>query len=103
MKIEKDITQEVVEEFIHRRFSIDCNWTTGNCFFFAKILESTFPTYSRIYYDVIYGHFVCWINGNFYDWNGKIEDNGVSKYIPWDLMEEYDVNEKRRIIRDCIL
>ena len=46
-----------IEEFINRRFPIDCNWTTGNCFFFAKILEAAFPG-GKILYDVTNGHFV---------------------------------------------
>ena len=32
-----------VIDFIKKRFKIDCDWTTGNCFYFAKILESRFP------------------------------------------------------------
>lgn len=90
-----------IEEFIKRRFPEDCNWTSGNCYYFAKILESTFN--GRIWYELIYGHFVCEIDGEFYDWNGKVKPSIDKKYIPWDKMEEYDSNVKSRIIRDCIL
>lgn len=103
MKIEKDnITQEVVEKFIKRRFSQDCNWTTGNCYFFAKILQARFPE-GRIWYEVFYGHFVYEIQGQFYDWTGKIESTIGKQYIPWDELDEYDPYVKDRIIRDCIM
>ena len=34
-----------VEEFIQRRFPVDCNWTNGNCYYFAVILN-----YSKDYF-----------------------------------------------------
>lgn len=97
------MTKDIVEEFIKRRFPIDCNWTTGNCYFFAKILQSAFPFGSRIWYELYNGHFVCEIDREFYDWNGKIENSIGKSYIPWDEMEEYDINVKNRIIKDCIM
>lgn len=94
-----DLIMNEILEFIKRRFSTDCNWTTGNCYYFATILLSRFPE-GAIYYDVIDGHFCVKINNEYYDWNGF--------YIPiapieWDKFDEYDSLQKQRIIRDCLL
>ena len=88
-----------IEEFIDRRFPIDCNWTTGNCFFFAKILEAAFPG-GNILYDIINGHCVSSYCGYLYDWNG-IYNEKDAKYIDWEKFEEYDSAQYNRIIRDC--
>lgn len=32
-----------IEEFINRRFPNDCNWLSGNCYYFAIILKDRFP------------------------------------------------------------
>lgn len=98
----KSITQEKIEEFIKKRFPQDCNWTTGNCYYFAKILQARFPE-GRIWYEVIYGHFVYELYYQFYDWTGKVKSSADKKYIPWDELDEYDPYVKERIIRDCIL
>lgn len=90
-----------VLEFIKRRFSANCNWLDGNCFYFSIILLSRFPQGS-IWYDTIQGHFVFQYNGDYYDWTGKINPI-VEKLIEWDKFEEYDSNQKQWIIRDCIM
>lgn len=38
-----------VTEFIHRRFPDDCNWTSGNCYYFAVILQARFGG-EKLYY-----------------------------------------------------
>ena len=62
--------EEEVLEFIKRRFPIDCKWTDGNCYWFAKILAERFGM--QIYYLPIVGHFVAGFDsdGKFYDYNG---------------------------------
>ena len=55
-----------VLEFIKRRFSVDCNWTTGNCYYFAIILKDCFSS-GKIFYDVINGHFIFFYDGKYYD------------------------------------
>lgn len=87
-------------EFIKRRFSTDCNWTTGNCYYFAVILLSRFPT-GVIYYDVIYGHFVFKYKNHYYDWTGEIVPKGY--LVEWDKFEEYDLLQKQTIVRDCLM
>lgn len=92
--------QNEVLEFIQRRFNGDCNWTNGNCYYFAVILKARFPE-GNIFYDVVNGHFVFFYKNEFYDWNGIAYSNG--SYIKWDLFSNYDNLQKERIIRDCIL
>ncbi len=88
-----------VLEFIYRRFKDDCNWTSGNCYYFAKILKARFPE-AKIYYDVINGHFLCKIGKYFYDYNG-ININRDKK-VRWSLFWFYDRLLYHRIIRDVI-
>lgn len=92
--------EDKVLEFINRRFSIDCNWTSGNCYYFAKILQTRFPQ-GKIFYDVIDGHFLFEYEDNLYDYNGK-EENNNRFLVDWDKFEEYDSLQKKRIIEDCI-
>lgn len=80
-----------VIKFINKRFSSDCNWTNGNCFYFSIILKSRFPQ-GTIFYDVIDGHFSFKYKNAFYDWTGKIEPNGY--LVEWDKFEEYDCLQK---------
>lgn len=89
-----------VLDFISNRFQNDCNWTDGNCFYFAKILETRFPG-GTIYYDVIDRHFIYGYKGNYYDYNGIVEMNG-RKLVAWNRFKEYDINVYKRVIRDCI-
>ena len=87
-------------EFICRRFPKNCNWLTGNCYYFSLILKDRFPS-GVIYYNVINGHFVFKYEGFYYDWTGCIEPNG--HLVEWDKFDEYDSLQKQTIIRDCLL
>ena len=91
----------LVVDFINRRFPNDNMWTSGNCFYFASILKARFPS-GKIYYDVIYGHFVFEHEGCLYDWNGVYckDDDFL---VEWDKFDEYDSIQKKIIIRDCIM
>lgn len=90
--------QEVLN-FIKKRFPHDSNWTSGNCYYFALILKDRFQ--GTILYDVIYGHFVCRIDDTYFDYNGVVELNG-RHLVEWDSFDEYDSEQKQRIIRDCL-
>jgi hypothetical protein len=92
--------QDQILEFIHRRFKNDCNWTTGNCYYFAIILKDRFPE-GKIFYDVILGHFVFCYENKFYDWTGCIKPYGY--LVEWDKFDDYDTLQKQVIIRDCIM
>ena len=91
--------KDKVLEFISRRFKNACNWVDGNCYYFARILKDRFPN-GHIYYDAIYGHFLFWFEGKFYDWNGVATEKGYC--VSWAKFDEYDSLQKQRIMRDCI-
>lgn len=94
---QKQITK-AVEEFIRKRFPVDCNWKSGNCYYFAVMLNARFPE-GRIYYDVINGHFALKIGEKFYDFSGETVPDFA---IAWDSFQEYDALRYKRVIRDCI-
>ena len=91
-------TKDHILKFISR-FKEDCNWTTGNCYWFAIILKERFPG-AEIFYDVIQGHFITKIGDSFWDWTGE---NFPYKPIPWESFDKYDHIQKQCIVRDCIL
>lgn len=90
----------IVINFIKKRFNKNCHWLDGNCYYFALILKDRFPE-GKIYYDVINGHFIFQRKECFYDWTGIIYPDGY--LVGWDEFDEYDSLLKQRIIRDCIL
>ena len=87
-------------DFIHRRWRKDANWLDGNCYWFARILQTRFP-FLELYYLPIDGHFVCGDGENFYDWTGVVQ----LEEIPWLFsdIEEQEPNWYNRIWRDCVL
>lgn len=87
-------------DFIQKRFKDDCNWVTGNCYYFAIILKDRFPK-GKIFYDVIYGHFIFQYQDKYYDWYGIV--NPVGFLVEWDKFDEYDSLLKQIVIRDCIM
>lgn len=89
-----------VLEFINRRFKNDCNWINGNCYYFALILNDRFPD-GEIYYDVIYGHFIYFYNGKYYDWSGEVQQYGY--IVNWSKFDEYDSLQKKHIIEGCLM
>lgn len=91
--------EEKITEFINRRFPQDCNWTDGNCYFFAVILQSAFG--GDIYYDVVKGHFLLKCENDFYDWTGKVFK--CETVVKWEEFGRYDEKQEERITRDCIL
>ena len=92
-----------IEEFISRRFPVDCDWVSGNCYFFALILRSVFS--GRIIYDPIDGHFLVYTDGGYYDWTGRrnytAED--ISNFRDWETYMWQDPSHCSRIMRDCML
>ena len=99
-KIIGESNSEVLD-FINRRFSEDCDWLTGNCYYFALILKDRFPA-GEIYYDTIVGHFVFQLDNINYDWSGVVSTEGYHYYEKWNNFEEYDSLQKARIIKDCL-
>ena len=86
-----------VLDFINRRFPCDCNWTNGNCFYFAVILAVRFN--GKVYYDPINGHFVTEIKGRLYDWKGVYEPEIIEDFFEYKFKEP---QHYKRIVRDVI-
>ena len=101
-----DSIDKEVLEFISRRFKDDCNWKTGNCYYFAIILKDRFKDYEpELYYDTLEGHFICRIYSTFYDWSGVVyhDSEYLKRYIvKWDDFEKYDECQYSRILDDVI-
>lgn len=93
--------EDMVTEFIRRRFPTDCRWVSGNCFFFAAILKARFPE-AVVWYEVVGNHFFVRIGDADYDWTGRIERQPGWHCVRWDEMGEYDEYLRDAIIRDCI-
>lgn len=92
-----------VLEFVHRRFSKDCDWMNGNCYWFAQILCERFP-HLTIAYKHIAGHFVAFDFPNFYyDYEGIHEADEDEYDIPeeFDRICLIDPLLAKRLYRDC--
>ena len=94
--------REEVLEFIKRRFSKDCDWCNGNCWWFATILcDRFFSAGAERWYCPVEGHFVVRIDGAFYDWNGIFIPCPEEKPIEWFQLREEDPTYAARLLRDC--
>lgn len=92
-----------IENFIKRRFPINCDWMEGNCYYFARILQMRFS--GEIWYDIIDGHFLFYKDGTFYDWTGirdEYELNKTDGLVKWPEYAEIDSAHFQRIVRDVI-
>lgn len=94
---------DCIEEFIRRRFPNDSNWTSGNCYYFAVILQEAFPG-GKIVYEPIEGHFLYELHDQLYDWyGGRSRDHYDYKdLIDWSKYRTADHLHYERIVRDCI-
>ena len=91
--------KEEILEFIKRRFTKDCDWTNGNCLWFAIILQLRFNNFVEIYYLPIQGHFVVGFLGEFFDYSGQVKLNETP--IHFDEIKRTDLTWYNRLIRDC--
>lgn len=89
--------EEKILNFIKKRFSIDNNWLTGNCYWFALILCYEFGL--QLYYEPIDGHFLAGRDKEYFDWSGKVKDK--KDYILFKDLIEKDPVWAYHIIRDC--
>lgn len=100
-----------VIEFISRRFPKDDNWLSGNCYYFAVILQARFPQF-QIFYDAVAGHFIAGAPNldhvsesnvfsiNYFDWTGAYFPS--TQPIPLEEIKETDELWYERLVRDCI-
>ena len=91
--------EEKIKEFIGRRFPIDCDWTTGNCYWFALILSEQFGL--DIYYLPIPGHFVAGNGSEFFDYHGKYEI-GDEPIILLGELKRLDPLQAKRLEDNCM-
>lgn len=97
------MTKEV-RSFIERRFPIDNNWCTGNCYWFARILCMRFPQLI-MWYLPIENHWMAGTrNGEiFFDWKNVKNRNELNEEpVLWDDIEDLDELLFKRLHRDCI-
>lgn len=95
------IENEIID-FIGRRFSNEDKWRDGNCYWMAKILQERFG--GSIYYMQIIGHYIVRINGDYYDWSGKLSSEQIDndELILWDRLRYEDPLLYQHLIRDCV-
>ena len=93
---------EGVLDFIHKRFQTDCNWMSGNCYWFAIILTHRFPQLI-LYYDPIEGHFYSVdLNSSIaYDYRGPHQLD--PSFIRFNKLKVLDPVWYDRIIENCVL
>ena len=92
------MNKEIIN-FIEKRFSQDCHWLDGNCYWFAKILSLRFPQL-EIFYLPIEGHFIVGYQENFYDWRGQIQLKEFPQKL--ETIRTQDPIWYNRLVRDCI-
>lgn len=87
--------------FIQKRFSIDCDWMTKNCYWFARILCIQF-TFLSIYYQFDVGHFIAVdrIQKVYYDYEGEHSFND-SNCVELSSLLYNDPAWYCRLMRDC--
>lgn len=92
--------RDIIEDFIKRRFDIDCHWLDGNCYFFAMILTRRFPSLYKVYFP-IEGHWMATDDEFFYDFNGACKKDGEVFYTE-DWLIQNDIDLYCRIVEDSI-
>lgn len=94
---------DFVSEFSQFGEEVKRCFTSGCCYYFALSLYERFKDERECYiaYDLIEGHFSCYIDGSYYDITGRINPD-PSNMVPWDYLKEYDEARYERIMRDCV-
>ena len=92
-----------VEEFIEKfkfkyKKELEYVFSYGNCYYFALILKDRF--HGEIYYLPIKNHFICKIEKEYYDINGKASMN--EQPLKWDVIKKTKLKMKEQVARDCL-
>lgn len=88
-----------VLSFIERRFRTDCNWTNGNCYYFALILCDRISQL-KMYYLPTTGHFVAGAQNMYFDFNGEYVVKDETPLLLEDI-KHTDFAWYNHIMRDC--
>ena len=75
-------------------------FTEGCCYWFAFLLKERYG--GKIWYDQVVGHFVCQIDGVFYDVTGIYTPENMSWMSEWEDLQKKEPGYAARIKRDCI-
>lgn len=78
----------------------DCDWLTGNCYYFAVILRDRFG--GVICYDTSHGHFVTRIDDVYYDYSGVYNPDRPDAVVEWSRLKAHDPLQYGRVLRDCV-
>lgn len=87
-----------VTNFIKKFHGSEEVFTSGACYWFAKILKLRFVE-GGIVYDPVQGHFAYRLNGRVYDVTGEIDS---MRYEVWKSYARQDSLERARIKKYCI-
>lgn len=78
-------------------------FTSGCCFWFAKILQERFEKYgAKIVFCPSISHFACRINDSIYDITGRLSYIDDEEWYEWDKYKEIDPAHYERLLRDCV-
>ena len=95
--------KEEIKDFINRRFSEDCHWLDGNCYYFAMILKTRFP-HLEIVYLPVRGHFMASDGEYCYDYLGAWHEDDLNEVIiPLTTIFNQDPLVYNRLVRDCMM
>lgn len=94
--------KEDILSFIGKYSECRYEFLNGWCYAFATMLAKYF--HGEVYYLPVLGHFVCLVDGSFYDVRGKLDKDKIGEHpYRWKDYKRLDRLETSRIIRDCIM
>ena len=96
-------SDDKVLAFIKRFEGSEETFTSGCCYWFARILCERFDISlykTTMMYNNIDGHFAAKINGRLYDITGEL--NETADWKTWDEFRENEPIYAQTVIRDCI-
>lgn len=105
-----------IEKFIvpFRKKDIIDLFTTGYCYYFAKILAIRFDAFFwhpvELYYNPVDCHFACLIANKLWDINGAISNdiieyktNKHGNWYRWSYYVDFDLLDSDRVVKNCIV